>query len=308
MPILVINDRQGRQVYEITESRIFLGRSGENHVIIDDLKSSRRHCVIEKSKAGYHLQDLNSLNGTVLNGAFVEKSKLQYGDVVEIGEASIIFESSESKTNLGAVLKREKERKDPETRVNPAVKTRLPTRKVELKTPADLQEENKFLKKILDMIRSLSTELDLGRLLVCQVPLAHAHDRRGQLLVGHRLGQCAIELLQRADHHWPPINWASHGIRLRISSAVISARSWSVAPLAPATLPLLIRASTSPARLSRAPLIASTFASVSDVAAASTGALGSAFASLSAFMRRLCRSTISHTGRSASTVWRPRSS
>ncbi len=236
MPILVINDRQGRQVYEVTEERVYLGRSGENHVVIDDLKSSRRHCSIENTKSGYMLEDLNSLNGTLVNGSFVSKHRLKFGDIVQIGEATILFESSEAKADLAPALRKEQEFK---ARTEPAIETmpepapgeaaeraseeNLKTRKIQMKSPVELQQENKILRKMLEINRALSSELDVHSLLekILDSAIEITSAERGFLILLEG-GEMRFEVARGADKvniENPEVQISHH-----ITSEVISSR------------------------------------------------------------------------------------
>jgi pSer/pThr/pTyr-binding forkhead associated (FHA) protein len=68
-----------------------IGRHPENLVVISDPASSRRHCVIERNGNGWRLRDLNSSNGTRLNGLVVETSRILPGDIVTIGGTRIVL-------------------------------------------------------------------------------------------------------------------------------------------------------------------------------------------------------------------------
>ncbi len=224
MPILIINDRQGRQIYEIAEDRIYLGRSGENHVIIDDLKSSRRHCSIENTKSGYMLEDLNSLNGTIVNGSFVTKHRLKFGDVVQIGEATIAFESPDAKINLaGPAEKTQQAASMTEPAIETVPEEKTKTRKLQMKTPAELQKENKILRKMLEINKALSTELEihslLAKILDSAIELTTAE--RGFLILLEG-GEMRFEVARKSDKtdiENPEVLISHH-----ITSEVISSR------------------------------------------------------------------------------------
>ncbi|MGA2496720.1 MAG: ATPase, T2SS/T4P/T4SS family [Tepidisphaeraceae bacterium] len=62
-----------------------VGRSEDNVIMLTDPKASRYHCVIEPSGNGYRIRDLDSRNGTLLNGRPVRTEKFGPGDVVVIG-------------------------------------------------------------------------------------------------------------------------------------------------------------------------------------------------------------------------------
>ncbi len=68
-----------------------IGRHPENLVVISDPASSRRHCVIERNGNGWRLRDLNSSNGTRLNGLVIETCRILPGDIVTIGGTWIVL-------------------------------------------------------------------------------------------------------------------------------------------------------------------------------------------------------------------------
>lgn len=85
----------GEQVksYELDEPVIFIGRLPENHIPISNMGISRRHVKIELDPSGsYSLSDLNSLNGTLVNGKKVKKISLFHGDKISIGKYTILYE------------------------------------------------------------------------------------------------------------------------------------------------------------------------------------------------------------------------
>jgi pSer/pThr/pTyr-binding forkhead associated (FHA) protein len=79
--------------YDIEEPVIFIGRLPENHIPIFNMGISRRHVKIELDAYGaYTLTDLNSLNGTLVNGKKVKKAALVNGDKITIGKYTIVYE------------------------------------------------------------------------------------------------------------------------------------------------------------------------------------------------------------------------
>jgi pSer/pThr/pTyr-binding forkhead associated (FHA) protein len=85
----------GEQVkfYELEEPVVFIGRLPENHIPISNMGISRRHVKIELDpNGGYSLTDLNSLNGTLVNGKKVKKVTLSHGDKITIGKYTIVYE------------------------------------------------------------------------------------------------------------------------------------------------------------------------------------------------------------------------
>jgi YD repeat-containing protein len=70
------------------ESR--LGRHPENDIIIEDLKISRRHAVIQWVDNQYMISDLGSANGTFINSERIAApTKLENGDMITIGNTHL---------------------------------------------------------------------------------------------------------------------------------------------------------------------------------------------------------------------------
>ncbi len=70
-----------------------IGRSGEADVRIDDRFASTIHARLYSRGAQYYVEDLDSTNGTFLNGATLEgESELSDLDVVRIGDTELRFE------------------------------------------------------------------------------------------------------------------------------------------------------------------------------------------------------------------------
>ena len=81
------------KIFSLTRENIQLGRGGENDIIVQEMKVSRRHSRIKKEGEKVQLIDLKSGNGTWLNGRKIEKEFLKNGDKIKIGDTVFRFES-----------------------------------------------------------------------------------------------------------------------------------------------------------------------------------------------------------------------
>src|SRR4051812_25889591 len=90
-PFLEVHTPDGRRQIPGGDEPLTIGRHPQNAVVISDPVSSRRHCVIEKTPNGWRVRDLNSSNGTRLNGLVIEQSRLLPGDIVTIGGTRIVL-------------------------------------------------------------------------------------------------------------------------------------------------------------------------------------------------------------------------
>ncbi|GAB6181068.1 DUF3662 and FHA domain-containing protein [Desulfotomaculum defluvii] len=68
-----------------------IGRRDTCDIVLNDNSVSRRHAQIEKVSEGFCLIDLNSTNGTYVNGLLIDKYELTSGDVITLGNTVLIF-------------------------------------------------------------------------------------------------------------------------------------------------------------------------------------------------------------------------
>jgi transcriptional regulator with GAF, ATPase, and Fis domain len=76
----------------LPDGEITLGREPANAVPVVDPSVSRRHCLLRREEDGrFQIKDLDSRNGTVVNGLAVSEQWLRHGDEIAIGDSSFIF-------------------------------------------------------------------------------------------------------------------------------------------------------------------------------------------------------------------------
>jgi pSer/pThr/pTyr-binding forkhead associated (FHA) protein len=83
----------GGKSYPVRAAGLGIGRSGENEVRLDDQLSSRRHARIECWVGEWVVVDLDSTNGTYLNGRPINRERLRDGDRIRIGDTHLEFRS-----------------------------------------------------------------------------------------------------------------------------------------------------------------------------------------------------------------------
>jgi pSer/pThr/pTyr-binding forkhead associated (FHA) protein len=76
---------------QITKDKTSLGRRPYNDIVIDNLAVSGEHAVLQLVGTDVFIEDLNSTNGTYINGKAVKKQLLQHNDTVEIGKYKIKY-------------------------------------------------------------------------------------------------------------------------------------------------------------------------------------------------------------------------
>ena len=72
-------------LHRIETGRVSIGRAPDNDVVVEDLLASRRHATLTQTPAGWLLSDLNSHNGTFVNGTRIQRLIIGPDDVVSIG-------------------------------------------------------------------------------------------------------------------------------------------------------------------------------------------------------------------------------
>ncbi len=88
---LVLPD--GRRV-ELGENPVRIGRLPDCTIPLSDSQSSRHHAEVRRTDGGFVVADLDSLNGTTVNGVVIREKQLEDGDVITIGETAIRYEES----------------------------------------------------------------------------------------------------------------------------------------------------------------------------------------------------------------------
>jgi len=88
-------DGQLMAEYNMTKERYTIGRLPDNDVRIDNAAVSGHHSLIINILNDSFLEDLNSTNGTYVNGKLIKKHALQNSDVITIGHHQLRFVDSD---------------------------------------------------------------------------------------------------------------------------------------------------------------------------------------------------------------------
>ena len=85
-------DDRPETVYPLLDAECTIGRAAESGIVINDGSISSRHARIVRTPDGFTIEDLQSRNGTFVNGDKVDKTRtLADGDVVRIGKIIMTF-------------------------------------------------------------------------------------------------------------------------------------------------------------------------------------------------------------------------
>jgi DNA-binding NtrC family response regulator len=77
--------------------RVTIGTLPENSLVLTDTTVSRQHAVVEETATGYLLRDLDSTNGTFLNGVRVREGYLAAGSLIRLGQTEMTFSPLEER-------------------------------------------------------------------------------------------------------------------------------------------------------------------------------------------------------------------
>jgi pSer/pThr/pTyr-binding forkhead associated (FHA) protein len=88
--VLSMNNAVIREV-TLSKERVTIGRRPQNDIVIESAAVSAEHAMIVTRNNDSFLEDLNSINGTQINGQPVKKHFLQHGDVIELAEYKVRY-------------------------------------------------------------------------------------------------------------------------------------------------------------------------------------------------------------------------
>ena len=89
-------DGQTLAEYNMSKERYTVGRLPDNDIRIDNAAVSGHHALIINILNDSFLEDLNSTNGTYVNGKIIKKHALQHGDVITVGHHALRFIDNEA--------------------------------------------------------------------------------------------------------------------------------------------------------------------------------------------------------------------
>src|SRR5207247_1239608 len=79
------------EIVPLSDGGLTLGRDAANSLQISDLSLSRNHCAFRVHDDQVTVADLESTNGTFVNGVPVKTRVLEHGDQLKIGESTFLF-------------------------------------------------------------------------------------------------------------------------------------------------------------------------------------------------------------------------
>ncbi|MCX7994858.1 MAG: GGDEF domain-containing protein [candidate division WOR-3 bacterium] len=90
--LVLVDERVLLKNFTLEKKEYLIGRSDECDFVIDGKEVSRRHARIYYEGGAFKIEDLNSTNGTFVNGKQITSAELKHGDEINIGNFTIIFD------------------------------------------------------------------------------------------------------------------------------------------------------------------------------------------------------------------------
>jgi transcriptional regulator with PAS, ATPase and Fis domain len=98
--LAVVNGREAGKETMLQKTLVSIGTLPENDLVLADQTVSRKHAVVEEKTDGYVIRDLNSTNGTFLDGIRVREAYLTPGSVIRLGQTEISFSPLEERIEI----------------------------------------------------------------------------------------------------------------------------------------------------------------------------------------------------------------
>lgn len=167
MPRIFVYPKKGEFFqYTLKDEKIFLGRSGDNDIPIQDPFSSGKHALIYLKDSRYMIRDNNSKNGTFLNGKRVQReTELNKGDEILIGSTRIVFDK-ELSTNVEMT-----DAGPSSANINTIMHLKEVLKKPDISTTIRAAAKDMDLDRIKTEHRSFSIISEVSKALVLHMPL-----------------------------------------------------------------------------------------------------------------------------------------
>ena len=106
MPKLIVMTHPGRtKLVPLAAAATKIGRAGSNDVVIDSDRVSRFHATLTVESGAVWIRDLDSSNGTFVNGHRITSRALSNGDNILIGDCQMRFLAGEENVTPAEALR-----------------------------------------------------------------------------------------------------------------------------------------------------------------------------------------------------------
>jgi len=90
--LVLVKDNGKHKSFPLSEGATILGRRHDCDLRIPLLSVSRRHCQFNLQNGNIKLRDLQSSNGTLVNGKVVDETEVKAGDTIKIGPLTFLLQ------------------------------------------------------------------------------------------------------------------------------------------------------------------------------------------------------------------------
>ncbi len=165
--IRVIDGVDKGKTFKISEEGIIIGRGPES-IQLKDSSISRKHARIYRKDGGYYIQDLNSINGTFINGIRIDRPViLRPGDHIRVGKTILSFGEEEphqivlDETEFGQLIDLDFDG----GMVDSSIMSVIPANQQVLVAPKEPRLANKHLSVLYELVRISATLFKIEALL-----------------------------------------------------------------------------------------------------------------------------------------------
>ena len=103
--LIAINGSLKGSTFPLNEDQVWIGRESTNTVSLRHNSVSRRHCLIKRTGDEFVISDLDSFNGTFVNGVPVKEQTLAHADQIKIGSIALFFLTGEGEDPSGSLVR-----------------------------------------------------------------------------------------------------------------------------------------------------------------------------------------------------------
>jgi len=192
--MLIVEDGpiKGREI-PLRGRRTLIGRGHDCDLQVLDEMLSRAHCRIEKKGESYSIADLDSRNGTLVNGQRIETVELRHGDLISIGSRNLRFTATKEirvpDTTINVATKPRDGTEEIKSSIDPA-RTALLSGSTERLNKESVERRHRDLAAICNIGNLINSEHDMNRLcdLIVDSILDVVKGDRGFLLLRDEAG------------------------------------------------------------------------------------------------------------------------
>jgi len=91
-PLVLVSLANPAQKFKLGKATNVIGRNSSCDIPIPDTSISRQHCILQLTERGLHVKDLNTVNGTKINGVPMKEGYINIGDKLMVGHLSFVLE------------------------------------------------------------------------------------------------------------------------------------------------------------------------------------------------------------------------